>query len=319
MYLYKIYGLIVESDIELVEGDVYRGGRGVQVRIRERDMGDVMRGIEGTIREERAEWSREGQEWSVCEIGRGQSILYYHTIGLFRISNGELIEYTAVMDVHSPMFRQWILNMALAIIKIQREEIVLHGSALLFPKSERAFMISGDSGSGKSTLADYLLQKECRFLTDDVAAVKFTEKEIYIDGAYPTRRLCHDVVEQQGLDKDKLLYIKDGGREKYILDMKDAYYGNRSYPLEAIFVLTLNQDKEDIQVIEHKGSEKLDWISSNLYRKRSYKQMGITPKIFAQCLRIAGEIPIYEIRRPVHAQTVERIAAIVLEMNNCHR
>ena len=53
-------------------------------------------------------------------------MLYYHTIGLFVISDGNLIEYTPVMDVHSPMFHQWILNMALAIIKVEKEEIILH-------------------------------------------------------------------------------------------------------------------------------------------------------------------------------------------------
>jgi len=247
-------------------------------------------------------------------VNRNRSMLYYHTIGLFVISDGNLIEYTPVMDVHSPMFHQWILNMALAIIKVEKEEIILHGSGLMLPDRNQAFLISGDSGSGKSTLADYLLKRNCRFITDDVAALSYEEDGIYIEGAYPTRRLCLNVVEQQKLKKDELTYINDGEREKYILSMKDAYWGAVPRPLKAIFILTLNHDGEEVELIEHQGSGKLQWISNNLYRKRSYRQMGVTPKVFSQCLRIARDIPVYELRRPLHTQTVEQLADMIFHL-----
>ena len=63
--------------------------------------------------------------------------------------------------------------MSLAIIKIQREDIIIHGSGLLMPDADKGFIISGDSGSGKSTLADHLLHKGFRFVADDVVAVEF--------------------------------------------------------------------------------------------------------------------------------------------------
>ena len=314
MYLYKIYGMIVESDIELGEAYECRESAYAQVSIRYADMQEEIGRIEETIRTERAEWSEDGQEWSVCEINRNRSMLYYHTIGLFVISDGNLIEYTPVMDVHSPMFHQWILNMALAIIKVEKEEIILHGSGLMLPDSNQAFLISGDSGSGKSTLADYLLKRNCRFITDDVAALSYEEDGIYVEGSYPTRRLCLNVVEQQKLKKDELTYINDGEREKYILGMKDAYWGAIPRPLKAIFILTLNHDGEEVELIEHQGSGKLQWISNNLYRKRSYRQMGVTPKVFSQCLRIARDIPVYELRRPLHTQTVEQLADMIFHL-----
>ena len=313
MYSYKIYGVIVESDIELDEAYECRENSHVQVSVRYADMQEKIAEIEETIRTERAQWAQDGQEWSVCEINRNRSVLYYHNIGLFMISGGNLVEYTPLMDVGSPMFRQWLLNMALTISKVEKEEIILHGSGLMLPERNRAFLICGDSGSGKSTLADYLIKRGYRFITDDVAALGFGE-EIHIEGAYPARRLCRNVVEQQKLDKDKLTRIIDGKREKYILDMKNAYWGYEPHPLKAMFVLTLGKDGGAVEVTEHQGSDKLRWISSNLYRKRSYQQMGITPKIFSQCLRIAKEIPIYEIRRPLHAQTVEQLADIISQV-----
>ena len=314
MYLYKIYGMIVESDIELGEAYECRESAYAQVSIRYADMQEEIGRIEETIRTERAEWSEDGQEWSVCEINRNRCMLYYHTIGLFVISDGNLIEYTPVMDVHSPMFHQWILNMALAIIKVEKEEIILHGSGLMLPDRNQAFLISGDSGSGKSTLADYLLKRNCRFITDDVAALSYEEDGIYIEGAYPTRRLCLNVVEQQKLNKDELTYINDGEREKYILSMKDAYWGAIPRPLKAIFILTLNHVGIVVELIEHQGCGKLQWISNNLYRKRSYRQMGVTPKVFSQCLRIARDIPVYELRRPLHTQTVEQLADMIFHL-----
>ena len=83
MYLYKIYGMIVESDIELREAYECRESAYAQVSIRYADMQEEIGRIEETIRTERAEWSEDGQEWSVCEINRNRSMLYYHTIGLF--------------------------------------------------------------------------------------------------------------------------------------------------------------------------------------------------------------------------------------------
>ena len=81
MYLYKIYGMIVESDIELGEAYECRESAYAQVSIRYADMQEEIGRIEETIRTERAEWSEDGQEWSVCEINRNRSMLYYHTIG----------------------------------------------------------------------------------------------------------------------------------------------------------------------------------------------------------------------------------------------
>ena len=96
--------------------------------------------------------------------------------------------------------------------------------------------------------------------------------------------------------------------------MKDAYWGAVPRPLKAIFILTLNHDGEEVELIEHQGSGKLQWISNNLYRKRSYRQMGVTPKVFSQCLRIARDIPVYELRRPLHIQTVEQLADMIFHL-----
>ena len=56
MYLYKIYGMIVESDIELGEAYECRESAYAQVSIRYADMQEEIGRIEETIRTERAEW-----------------------------------------------------------------------------------------------------------------------------------------------------------------------------------------------------------------------------------------------------------------------
>lgn len=314
MFYYKIYGMTVESDIELQEAYGYETDGTPQIHIHYCDMGEILKEIESVIADKPIKGYEDEQSWTVFDIKRSQSVLYYRNVGLFRISHGNLVEYMPMMDVYSPMFRQWILNMSLAIIKIQREDIIIHGSGLLMPDADKGFIISGDSGSGKSTLADHLLHKGFRFVADDVVAVEFEQNGIWIEGAYPTRRLCNNVVEQQKLDKSRLLFINDGNKEKYILDMHDAYYGEISRLLKAIFVITLGNGNDEVRLIEHKGSEKLNWISSNMYRKVSYQEMGITPKVFSKCLSIAQKIPIYEICRPVNKQTVEELADIVYKL-----
>ena len=35
---------------------------------------------------------------------------------------------------------------------------------------------------------------------------------------------------------------------------------------------------------------------------------------FSQCLRIARDIPVYELRRPLHTQTVEQLADMIFHL-----
>lgn len=311
MYWYRIYGLNVESDIRISEAQICEKAVSVDVKIQASDLSNIVTEIKGVMSSNVVKGHEEETASLVRRLGGAESILYYLDIGIFKVVEGKRIEYMAEMDTDTPVFRQWLLCMAFGVIMIQRQQIMLHGSCLMHKNKDAAFILSGDSGSGKSTLANALLNRGCRFKADDAVALDILDNEkIEAYGAFPARRLCKDIVEKENIDKSKLQYIEDGGREKYILDMSDAYFGE-PHCLEKIFILKPGE-YEKVECVELNGSAKLNSIIYNLYKRDTYKEIGITPDIFKKCVQIAQNIKVYELHRPTMQDTVEELTNVVI-------
>lgn len=311
MYYYYIQGLNVASLEPISEMYAIEPTEEVDISIRPSDMDDVRHYIESEAMHRDDQGNLPG---SVIKLGKELSILYYTNVGLFRITKGELIEYNAFIDSESPVFRQWLLGMAIAIATIQREGILLHGAALLMPESEEAFVVCGASGAGKSTISHELLKNGCRFMADDVAALEFIQDKLYVHGAYPTRRLCADMIAKDSIDPASLTEVIDGGRQKFILDMSKSYYGDKPRALKAIFMLNVSKECDQVRVAPYAGTHKLQHILYHLYKRTSYQSIGMTPKLMSECLKIASAIPVYEVTRPDGVDTVDEIVSEIMDL-----
>jgi len=84
--------------------------------------------------------------------------------------------------------------------------------------------------------------------------------------------------------------------------------------LKAMFVITPSQECTRVEAREITGGDKLKQIMHNLYKRGTYQQMGMTPKVFSQCMRMAQTVPVYELRRPVGQQTADELSQLVMEL-----
>lgn len=314
MYYYRIYGLAVKSDFELwgmnsiPTQEVSENSEWIDLHAGE---------LEGLLEEiqsvrENSTLEDGTMPSTIYRLSMKQSVFFVDKIGIFRISGGNRIEYLSILSKEDILFQHWILNLAFGLLFIQRNEVALHGACLMMPDSEDTFVISGESGSGKSTLSNALLQRGCRFMSDDVVPLLF-EETVKAVASYPQRRLCVDVVEREHIDTNKLRYFVDGNKQKYTMDMSDAYY-DKNQTLKALFLIKTVSEEQEVSVREVTGGEKLNTMISSIYKKESYKEIGINQTIFQKCLQAAKYLHIYELRRPEGKMTVMELTEMVMMM-----
>jgi hypothetical protein len=152
---YRIAGLSVASEIDLPGLVTIDPAAKAEVTIRWGPTPDAL-----------ADTTASGATWQIA----GKQLLFrVPDIARFLLSDGREIVVTpeteaAVADV--PVF---ILGTVFGILLHQREQVVLHASAVAV--NGRAVLFCGASGAGKSTLAAALTQRGYALVTDDFCAL----------------------------------------------------------------------------------------------------------------------------------------------------
>lgn len=308
MYTYRIYGLNVKSEIQLPSAMLGTEAVSEDILI-----------IYGDIEEEYnvlKKIERTSEATMFQKLDKDCSVAYIRKIGLFRITKGKTIEYRETVNLDVYQLEQWILNFCISLAMIQRGELILHGSGIRYKDS--MMVISGESGSGKSTLTNEFLKDGLKFVADDSVLVNFENSCAYGTGAYPLRRLCQDVVEIGGFAKEKLVLIPDGDKTKYGLSMVDEFDGIK-VPLKYLFVLEVGQNRVKCQ--EVLNSDKLNCLMDCLYKKQSYKIIGFDQSMLMELLKIADDLRVFRITRPVGKMTIKEQKQFVYEIikKKCNR
>ncbi len=155
MQFYRVSGLSVASEIELPGLIASTAERAPQVTIRR-----------GTVPESLPGSSAVGPTW---QIAGKQFLLRIPDIARFLLTGGAEIVFTPESDSGAADIPIFILGTVFGILLHQREQIVLHASAVRV--NGKAVLFCGPSGAGKSTLAAALAQRGYPLVTDDVCTL----------------------------------------------------------------------------------------------------------------------------------------------------
>lgn len=148
------------------------------------------------------------------------------------LQNGEQIVFAPESEASAEDVPIFILGTVFGILLHQREQIVLHASAV--EVNGKAVAFCGASGTGKSTLAAALAQRGYRLITDDICAITLPPggPVVHPDG----RQLK---LWAQAIEKLKLEDIRRGrvrGRlEKFYVEPRNA--ATEPLPLGAVYML----------------------------------------------------------------------------------
>jgi hypothetical protein len=148
---YRVSGLSVESEIELPGLIAGAPGREPQVTIRR-----------GLVPESLPGATACGPTW---QIAGNEFLMRIPDIARFLLRSGSEIVVAPESDATSADIPIFILGTVFGILLHQREQIVLHASAVRV--NGKAVLFCGSSGAGKSTLAAALAQRGYPLVTDD--------------------------------------------------------------------------------------------------------------------------------------------------------
>lgn len=297
MFYYKIYGLIVKSELELPEAFEVNENEVDKVDINIK-LENIQKDIIALIDAGRVAGYRPKDMWFRIE-----------NVGIFHIKNGDAISVQIFDNANLDKVRVFIMGSSLGMLLLEREEIAIHGGTIIV--DNKAVIITGDSGAGKTTLTSCFRENGYKFLADDVSALSFIDDQIYVEPALPIQKLCKDALTNFGHDINKLKRIDDE-REKYVLPLKDIFQINHCV-LNGIFEV-VPYDGEVVKIEEIKGHEKFKLILKNIYRFFVFDFCVVPPMIIKKCLMTAEKTRIYRVYRPNDKFTVNEQMEIITQI-----
>lgn len=297
-YRYYIYGLHVESDIEMSEAMLDEQDKVTDVKVKLADMPDELK--------------EKLEETNTSQV----SLMHKRDALCFRVPDvGDyLVEESNITvapfgDPASQPVKTFLLGSAFGYCMVLRKKVVMHGGAV--EHNGKGIIVTGESGAGKSTVTNALREQGYQFIADDVCALEEKGDKMHISMAYPQQKLCRDAALKMGYELSDLIYINEH-RDKFAVRLKDGYLPNGA-DFSVLFELRLAEDNElTYQKIE--GHEKLFTILRNIYRGESaFGMWGVPPEYMKRCLKIASTIDVYQINRPANLNTLDEIMSIITE------
>jgi hypothetical protein len=155
LQVYRVSGLSVRSDIDLPGLIAGTADRAADVTVRR-----------GSVPEHLAGSRVAGPTWQIADK---QFLLRIPDIARFLLNDGREIVYAPESEEMLADIPIFILGTVFGILLHQREQIVLHASAVRV--NGKAVLFCGPSGAGKSTLAAALAQRGYPVVTDDLCTL----------------------------------------------------------------------------------------------------------------------------------------------------
>lgn len=306
MFYYKIYGLNISSD--------FRFDEALELNA------DEIKNIDVTIREETlpaeviGETKEETQKGdvNVYYVEKNRAWFRWYGQAAFMVTDGNQIKYQCLSGCDRMCVSELILCLALFYILYQREIVAIHGSGLVW--NGKTIIISGESGSGKSSLAEAILKQGAKFLADDTVAIDLRKEGIYAVPAYPQQKLCTDqITDEMRKAYDMVVLPEDGGVVKYGVRMPDRFC-KEPQKLNALVIIQKKEDIAEPQIREITGSDKMKYITKNLYKYETYVRVGLDVEVFKKCIAVANSTRIYLLSRPSLGMTVEQQVELLKEV-----
>lgn len=280
MYYYKVYGLFVESEIEIPCAYQVPPVNNCTVKI-----------INGPLPEELP--IQENYSYQVGYKGIEYGWSYIDVLGQFYTEKGNRV-YVSLNDTYD--LRHWesyLLGPILSDVLTQKNIVALHGSAV--EKNNKAIVICGESGSGKSTITLELRNLGYHFMSDDIVAVTKEQESYVAHAGYPQQKLCKDTVVKFGYSLDRLEMLNEE-RQKYALPTEKDFM-EKALSLTTIICLEVTKNKEiTVECVE--GNDKLNYIINNLIDLGKFKKYGMNVLIFKDCVEIAKQVELIRVLRP---------------------
>ena len=159
----------------------------------------------------------------------GMNTLFYRKgIGIFNITT-ERIEYKKSRDCSDHDFFRVLLSLPIGYCLMYNNNLVVHASVV--SKNGNASLFIGKSGMGKSVLAYQLIERDFKFLSEDVCAI--TEKNL-VQPSMPFIKLSDEFINRNVL---KTYQLNSDKRKRKGLFIDQNKFLESAQKIKNIFIL----------------------------------------------------------------------------------
>ena len=281
-FRYRLAGLDIVSDLELLEGRPAVNGDplGAPLVIESGPRLGLPAPDGGNAR------SRDGRRVRLVVPG----------IGRFHIDDGCRVVAWPEAGTSAETLSQQLSGTVLALVLMQRDVLVLHGSVIAF--GDRALVVMGHSGDGKSTTAAACARAGHTLLSDDLAPLDLADRVVTVRPTCALVRLGHE----PGLARPEGRHWLAAGKTAVRLgsDPSDA-------PTRVVAIVRLVVD-EDTGVQTMTGSAAVLALLEHVFCRPAFPT---TRAAWAmqQCARIASTCPVVTLARPKRIDVLDDVVA----------
>lgn len=280
---YFIYGLRVESDIDLPGWPQADGGSTADVTIRHRPI--AMKRTPG------APYTAQGS------MGDDRVDLQVRGVAAYRAVAGTSIEVDPDPSAAPEDVLLYLTGAMLGVTLHLRGAYPLHASCVTLEAGGGGIAFAGPSGAGKSTLVTALLARRGELVTDDVAVLFTAAGEGIL--AWPGARrlklddgsltaLRHPVVERRGLES------AGGNRGKYHVPVE----GSAGLPTPVAKVYILHEEEGPVRTENLSGMDAVAALVEQTYLLAYASGLGRGSQCFRLAAEVARTVPVARLIRP---------------------
>lgn len=223
----------------------------------------------------------------------GGALLNIPDVARYWIANGSEIIVEPAPNASERNVRLYLLGSALGAVLHQRGTLPLHANAIEI--GGRAVAFAGHSGAGKSTLAAWFHDRGYRVISDDVCAI-WTGKVLVVPGGLPRLRLWQDALALTGRRCHNYEPSFDN-EQKFDVPTTSGVV-HEPLLLGPVYLLEHRPGSPQQAAIEpQRGIEAVDALVANTYRGAFAREMERMPDLLASCVRVAREVPVFQVHR----------------------
>lgn len=294
--MYRLYGLVIDSELPLPEALAAPPEARAQVRVRLADVAPD--GFGDGERLGPFAWSGPGVLWlSVPGVAR------------FLVRDGQEIVVDPHHGIDEDTVRLFLLGSPLGALLAQRGTFALHGNGIRL--GDGCLVCCGMSGAGKSTLAAEFMRRGHQVLTDDLAPV---DDRCRVLPGTARLKLLPDAAKRLKLSVDGVPAVRPGVA-KLNLELGAAFCAEPA-PLRWVYVL--GQRGRELEITTVRGIECLAPLCRHTYRFRFVEGMALLDEHLKMCGRIADVARVSLVTFPTDRITPEAVVGALLADVGAH-
>jgi hypothetical protein len=228
------------------------------------------------------------------QAGPGEWLLSVNGVARYYVRDGCMVtidRQTGASDADVLLF---LLGSVLGALFHQRDELVLHGSAV--DAGDGAVGFLGVSGSGKSTLAVALRQRGYDAITDDLCVLRpDADGALCAQPGLPQMKLQLDALERLDIASASLPRV-GSGLDKRALAI-GAGFARHARPVKRLYVLNA-ADTDRVRLTPLDGAQKFEALATHTYRLSYLDGLGTRAAHFRRSVEVARRTPMVAVHRP---------------------